>query len=345
MEEAQEPTLGSPSTADTISPAAVQTSIHLAVTVTVTLFVGILFVAVYFQLCVVIYYGYRLVSYQTVLLFDILLWAALRLTLYSFYFYHCCGLVDRLSPFSTWLLVASPSALQFITLAILVHYFGENLCRVYERRKEMSSLVPPYKQLKTCRVRGWLMWLSSIIMYLTCNVVFSVLIHLDVFRDSSGNPNVWLVVLRVATLDGLFLIMGITLAVCIMIMYTTKLGKDVLEAQNVNKWKPVIFSFVLFLLFVSRAIYDLITVTITVVNKENMHAYGFGSSWMATDMADYEFKRKYGYIVYLSILFFWEVIPTYLIVIFFRVTFPFSAYRRLAQVCLDYCIFMCTCVC
>ena len=68
------------------------------------------------------------------------------------------------------------------------------------------------------RVRGWLMWLSSIIMYLTCNVVFSVLIHLDVFRDSSGNPNVWLVVLRVATLDGLFLIMGITLAVCIMIV-------------------------------------------------------------------------------------------------------------------------------
>ena len=67
-------------------------------------------------------------------------------------------------------------------------------------------------------------------------------------------------------------------------MYTTKLGKDVLEAQNVNKWKPVIFSFVLFLLFVSRAIYDLITVTITVVNKEKMHSYGFGSSWMATDM-------------------------------------------------------------
>ena len=67
-------------------------------------------------------------------------------------------------------------------------------------------------------------------------------------------------------------------------MYTTKLGKDVLEAQNVNKWKPVIFSFVLFLLFVSHAIYDLITVTLTVVNKEKMHAYGFGSSWMATDM-------------------------------------------------------------
>ena len=74
---------------------------------------------------------------------------------------------------------------------------------------------------------------------------------------------------------------------CILIvfqMYTTKLGKDVLEAQGVNKLKPIVFSCVLFLLFVSRAIYDLITVTITVVNKEEMHAYGFGSSWMATDM-------------------------------------------------------------
>lgn len=69
-------------------------------------------------------------------------------------------------------------------------------------------------------------------------------------------------------------------------MYTTKLGKDVLEAQNVNKWKPVIFSLVLVILFVSRVVYDIITVIITVVNDKDMHAYGFGSSWMATDMVN-----------------------------------------------------------
>jgi len=109
----------------TITATAVQTPIHLGVTVTVTLFVGILFVIVYLQLCAVICYGYRLISYQTVLLFDILLWAVLRLTLYSFYFYHCCELVDQLPVFFEWLLVAFPSALQFISLAILVHYFGE----------------------------------------------------------------------------------------------------------------------------------------------------------------------------------------------------------------------------
>ena len=123
--EATPNTLSPTATDKTVSPVAVETSIHLAVTVTVALFVGILFLVVYFQLCMVIYYGYRLVSYQTVLFFDILLWAALRLTLYSFYFFHCCGLVDRLSPFFTWLLVAFPSALQFITLALLVHYIGK----------------------------------------------------------------------------------------------------------------------------------------------------------------------------------------------------------------------------
>lgn len=115
----------SPTTPVTVLVDTVQAPIHLAVTISVTLFVGILFVVVYLQLCGVICYGYRLISYQTVLLFDILLWAALRLTLYSFYFYNCCELVYQLPVFFEWLLVAFPSALQFISLAILVHYFGE----------------------------------------------------------------------------------------------------------------------------------------------------------------------------------------------------------------------------
>ena len=68
------------------------------------------------------------------------------------------------------------------------------------------------------RVFGWLVWLGSILLYLLCNIVFSVLIHLNSLRDSDGNPNQYLVVLRVVTLDGLFLLMGITLAVCMFIV-------------------------------------------------------------------------------------------------------------------------------
>ena len=53
-------------------------------------------------------------------------------------------------------------------------------------------------------------------MFLICNVVFSVLIRY--FCGDRGEYSDPLVVLRVVTLDGLFLIMGITLAVCIMIV-------------------------------------------------------------------------------------------------------------------------------
>ena len=98
--------------------------VHLGVTITVTVLVALLFLAVYVQLMMVLCFGYKLISYQTVLLFDILIWAALRLTLYSFYF-RCCGLIQQLNTGWGWLLVAFPSALQYISLAILVHYFGE----------------------------------------------------------------------------------------------------------------------------------------------------------------------------------------------------------------------------
>ena len=103
-------------------------SVHISVTVVITLLVGVLFLAVYIQLIMVICFGYKLVSYQTVLLFDILFWAALRLSLYSFYYYHCCELVRDLPICLKWLLVAFPSALQYISLAVLVHYFGQVMC-------------------------------------------------------------------------------------------------------------------------------------------------------------------------------------------------------------------------
>ena len=115
-------TVGPVSPADIISP--IDTYVHLAVTVTVTIMVALLFLAVYIQLVMVLCFGYKLVSYQTVLFFDILIWAALRLTLYSFYF-RSCYLSRALNGGWGWLLVAFPSALQYISLAILVHYFGE----------------------------------------------------------------------------------------------------------------------------------------------------------------------------------------------------------------------------
>lgn len=116
------PTIRPVSPESIISPIDIY--VHLGVTVTVTVLVALLFLAVYVQLMMVLCFGYKLISYQTILLFDILIWAALRLTLYSFYF-RCCDLIQALNVGWGWLLVAFPSALQYISLAILVHYFGE----------------------------------------------------------------------------------------------------------------------------------------------------------------------------------------------------------------------------
>ena len=55
-------------------------------------------------------------------------------------------------------------------------------------------------------------------MFLTSNVLFSVLIH--IFCERSGRTKFVLVALRVVTLDGLFLAMGIILAIYILIVST-----------------------------------------------------------------------------------------------------------------------------
>lgn len=119
-------------TAVTLSPGQAPLPVHYGVTIVITTLVGILFLLVYLQLIMVICFGYKLLTYQTILLFDILLWASLRLTLYSFYFYHCCDLVNRMDgTFAGWILVSFPSALQYFSLAVLVHYFGEvSSCRL-----------------------------------------------------------------------------------------------------------------------------------------------------------------------------------------------------------------------
>ena len=99
--------------------------IHLGLVATTTVIVALLFLFVYLQLWAILYFRYKLLSYQTVFLFDILLWASLRLSLYSFYYYNCCELVDNFSSFVQWLMISAPEFLLYLALALVVHYFME----------------------------------------------------------------------------------------------------------------------------------------------------------------------------------------------------------------------------
>lgn len=61
-------------------------------------------------------------------------------------------------------------------------------------------------------------------------------------------------------------------------MYTTRAGKDVLEAQRVHKCWPLLMSVMLVGLFLSRAIYNIVAVRVG-----DIQIFGDGSTF-ATDM-------------------------------------------------------------
>lgn len=108
-----------------IQPSIVLDRIHIGVVIAVSTLVFLIFATVYVQLVLVLWYGYKLVSYQTLFLFNISVWSSIRLTLYSFYFFHCCQLVTRLPPIANWFLVSFPSILVYMSLALIVYYFME----------------------------------------------------------------------------------------------------------------------------------------------------------------------------------------------------------------------------
>lgn len=113
---------------DTVEPAATP-ALRLSVVVIITVLVGILYILIYVQLLYILWrrLWFMIISYQTAFLFVNLLWASLRLSLYTVYFAasnkECCELVFDLPDTFHWLLVNFPTFLQFLSLALLVHYF------------------------------------------------------------------------------------------------------------------------------------------------------------------------------------------------------------------------------
>lgn len=104
--------------------AAVPPSVELGLTIVYTVLYSLLFVFVYLQLWLILHYGHKRFSYQSVFLFLCLLWAALRTTLFSFYFKNVVQ-ANQLQPLPFWLLYCFPVCLQFFTLCLLNLYFAQ----------------------------------------------------------------------------------------------------------------------------------------------------------------------------------------------------------------------------
>uniref|UniRef100_A0A671QKF1 G protein-coupled receptor 137c n=1 Tax=Sinocyclocheilus anshuiensis TaxID=1608454 RepID=A0A671QKF1_9TELE len=104
--------------------AAVPPSVQLGLTVLYTVLYSLLFVFVYLQLWLILHYGHKRFSYQSVFLFLCSLWSALRTTLFSFYFKNIVQ-ANQLQPLPFWLLYCFPVCLQFFTLCLLNLYFAQ----------------------------------------------------------------------------------------------------------------------------------------------------------------------------------------------------------------------------
>ena len=103
---------------------ALPSTVELSLTIVYFVMFSLLFILVYAQLWMIWYYRHKRLSHQTLFLFMCLIWAGLRTSLFSFYFYDC-DKANSLSVFLYWLLYSFPVCLQFSMLCLLLHFFAQ----------------------------------------------------------------------------------------------------------------------------------------------------------------------------------------------------------------------------
>ncbi|XP_012705967.2 integral membrane protein GPR137C [Fundulus heteroclitus] len=291
---------------DAISP-----TLELSLTAVYTVLYSFLFVFVYLQLWLILHYGHKRFSYQSVFLFLCLLWAALRTTLFSFYFKNVVQ-ANQLQPLAYWLLYCCPVCLQFFTLCLLNLYFTQVM---FKAKAKYSPELTKYK------VPLRLFFLCLSIFFLVVNLTCALLVQGALMRSeppSDGRIR-HAVLARVLINDSLFVLCAISLAVCIFKIAKMSSANVYLESKGTSVCQATAVGAVVILLYTSRACYNLVVVTLSPQDRPNPFSYGWYS---VSDQADIQKISGEAYIVFGIILFFWELLPTSLVVVFFRVQRP-----------------------
>ncbi|XP_071079639.1 G protein-coupled receptor 137Ba-like [Haliotis cracherodii] len=282
---------------------ALSPSVQLSLTVVYISLYGLLFFVVYIQLWMIWYYRHKRFSYQTVFLFLCLVWSGLRTTLFSFYVQDCDQANDLPWVFY-WLLYCFPVCLQFTTLCLLVLFFAQV---VFKARAKYE----PSKFKRPLRILVFL----AIILFVVSNIACAMVIKYHE-KNYSSIP-LELIYIRVAINDSLFIIFGILLSFCIYKMSKMSSSSLVLEAKGTSMCQAIAACVVILMLFTSRAIYNFISIYPALKTK----VPDFGYDWVnVSDQADFnDLSGGYEYLSFGIVLFVWEVLPTFVVVLFFRV--------------------------
>lgn len=289
---------------------AVAPSVELGFTILYTALYAGLFLVVYVQLWLLYLYRHKRWSYQSVFLFLCLLWAALRTTLFSFYF--CNALeANHLPVVVYWLLYCFPVCLQFFTLSLINLYFTQVLLKV---RETYSSDVDRRLWL----ARGMYGALSAI--FLCVNVVCAILG--DRGADGGSGKLTWILVLvRVLVNDLLFILDAVLLAALLLLLTRhSRSTTPYLLSKGTTVCRTAALGAAVILLFASRACYNL---TVLILSQ-NHRVESFNFDWYnVSDQADLRNELgDRGYLAFGTILFIWELLPTSLLILIFRVRRP-----------------------
>uniref|UniRef100_A0A2C9KNM9 Uncharacterized protein n=1 Tax=Biomphalaria glabrata TaxID=6526 RepID=A0A2C9KNM9_BIOGL len=297
-----ETTTKSATTEVTLRPALPYTA-QLSLTVVYIVMFSLLFVLVYVQLWMIWYYRHKRLSHQTLFLFMGLIWAGLRTSLFSFYFYNCEEANNLNIPFY-WLMYSFPVCLQFAMLCLLLHFFAQVVL------KAKAKYEPSQYQ---CPLRIFLG--LSVLLFTSMNLACAIFTKLHEIKESS--VPMYLYYIRVTLTETMFLAYGILLSMCIFKMTKMVSSQRVLEAKGTTVRKAVAVTILINLLFLSRTVYNLISICNTMKTTPN-----FGYDWInVTDQADSvpNLSQTFAYASFGLVLFVWEVLPIFIVVIFFRV--------------------------
>uniref|UniRef100_A0A8D3AQ62 G protein-coupled receptor 137 n=1 Tax=Scophthalmus maximus TaxID=52904 RepID=A0A8D3AQ62_SCOMX len=288
---------------------AVAPSVQLGFTVLYTALYAVLFLVVYVQLWLLLLYRHKRWSYQSVFLFLCLLWAALRTTLFSFYFANALE-ANHLPVAVFWLLYCFPVCLQFFTLSLINLYFTQVLLKV---RENYSS------------AGGRNLWVARCIygamngVFVCVNMVCAALG--DRGRGGSGSRTWSLVLVRVIFNDSLFILDAVLLAALLLLLTRHSHSTNpYLISKGTTVCRTAALGAAVILLFASRACYNLTVLLLS----QNYQVESFNFDWYnVSDQADLRYELgDSGYLVFGAILFIWELLPTGLLILIFRVRQP-----------------------
>ncbi|XP_043113421.1 integral membrane protein GPR137 isoform X2 [Puntigrus tetrazona] len=283
---------------------AVAPSVELGVTVLYTCLYGGLFLVVFVQLWLLLLYRHKRWSYQSIFLFLCLFWAALRTTLFSFYFRNALA-ANHLSTPAYWLLYCFPVCLQFFTLSLFNIYFTQELLKVRD-----VFHVEPRKGLWAARC----VYVTMSVVFLCVNIVCASL-----GQHGAGGDTFRLVLLRVLVNDLLFILEAVCLATSLLLL-TRSSPPTTPYLRSKGFCRTAVLGAGVILLFSSRACYNLAVLFLS----QNHKVEAFDFDWYnISDQADLQSELgDRGYIIFGAVLFIWELLPTSLLILIFRVRQP-----------------------